>query len=62
MKRFTTKRSRDLPSHLQNKTNLALLIDNFFQRTDVVRICPDVKKKTKNTSNSQKLDKIHYGH
>ena len=60
MKRFRTKLSRDLPSHLQNKTNLALLIENFFQRTDV--ICPDVKKKTKNTSNSQKLNKIHYGH
>ena len=45
MERFRTKRSRDLPSHLQNKTNLALLIENFFQRTDV--ICPDVKKKTK---------------
>ena len=53
MERFRTKRSRDLPSHLQNKTNLALLIENFFQRTDVVRICPDVKKKTKNTSNSK---------
>ena len=45
---------------MTNKTNLALVIDNFFQRPDVVQICPNVKKKTKNLSNSQESNQIHY--
>ena len=52
-KDFGLNLSRDVPNNLQNKTNLALVFENFFQRPDVVRICPDVKKKTKNPSNSQ---------
>ena len=46
-KDFGLNLSRDVPNCLQNKTNLALVIKNFFQRPDVVRICPDVKKKNK---------------
>ena len=61
-KDYGLKPSRDVLNHLQNKTNLALVIENLFQRTCVVRICPDMKKKTKNQSNSQELNQIHYGH
>ena len=35
-KDFGLNLSRDMPNHLQNKTNLALAIENFFQRPDVV--------------------------
>ena len=48
-KDFGLNRSRDVPNHLQNKANLALVIENFFQRSDVVRICP-----------SQESNQIHY--
>ena len=59
-KYFGLNLSRDVPNHLQNKTNLALFIENFFQRPDVIRIFPDVKKKRKNPSNSQESNQIHY--
>ena len=59
-KDFGLNLSRDVPNHLQNKRNLALVIKNFFQRPDVVQICPDVKKKTKNPSNSQESNQINY--
>ena len=61
-KDFGIKLSRNVPNHFQNKTNLALVIQNFFQRTGVVGICPNVKKKTKNPSNYEELNQIHYGH
>ena len=59
-KDFGLNLSRDVPNHLQNKTNLALVIKNFFQRPDIVQICTDVKEKTKNPSNSQESNQIHF--
>ena len=59
---YGLKPSRDVLNHLQNKTNLALVIENLFQRTCLAQICPDMKKEAKNPSNSQELNQIHYGH
>ena len=59
-KDFGVNLSRDVPNHLENKTNLAVVIEKFFLRPDVVQICADMKKKTKNPSNSQESNQIHY--
>ena len=59
-KDFGVNLSRDVPNHLENKTNLAVVIEKFFLRPDVVQICVDMKKKTKNPSNSQESNQIHY--